>query len=219
MSTTWATVESHLRILLKDEGGDAFSDALLIHAWNAAQDHFTAHTPLQKQASPLTVESSGKEILLPGDFYEIGRLYDSVDNVYWTAMQFQPGGYFDPTNDLKTYAVWGNRLYLYESVSSTNTFVLWYYAYWPAVKYDSTTGEVTEDKIIVPVWAEAPLECLAAAFVLWPEAISAAMQRNYNMRIDSGTPDDNARLQLADALYRWYTILIGAYQPLSRGGH
>jgi hypothetical protein len=221
MATTWSAIQTDLRRLLNDEGSsnNAFNIGDLVWAWNAAQRHFTHHTPRQRIKESLVVESDNRTAILPEDFYEMGRLYDPINERWWEPMLWQPGGIYDNTSDTLAYAIWGHRLKLYDSVSANNSFELWYYAYWPDVTYNSDASSVTEDKILIPVWAECAVLHLAGALSLNPGAVEAARQRNWNIKIDSGTPTDNCRATEAWELYKWYTVLIGAYPPLNRGGH
>jgi len=78
---------------------------------------------------------------------------------------------------------------------------------------------ITEDKILVPRWAEAALVHLTTAFCLQPQAVEAAKTRQWNIKIDSGRPTDNSRAVQARELLWWYNMLVGAYPPLDRGGH
>jgi hypothetical protein len=77
---------------------------------------------------------------------------------------------------------------------------------------------ITQDKILTPNWAEPALLFLAAAFVFQPGAAEAGDVRNWNMKIDSGTPLDNPREKLAWDLYNWYKVLVSAKAPFDRGG-
>ena len=223
MATTWLDISETLWRLLDDEisGTEThtFSEELLVWAWNAAQRHFTHHTPRQHIDSPLVVESDGRTVILPEDYFDMGRLYDPTSDVWWQSMQWQPGGYYNPTSETKAYAVWGNKLRLYEDVSESNSYELWYYAYWPDVAYGGDISAVVEDKILTPAWAECALLHLAAAFALQPLAVQAAKTRQWNMKLDSGTPIQNSRAEEAWDLYKWYTVLIAQHTPLERGGH
>ena len=107
-------------------------------------------------------------------------------------------------------------MYLYDEVS--RDFDLWYYAYWPDVEYREDDDVITEDKILVPEWAEGPLLHLAVAFCLQPKATQAAVTRQWNIKIDSGTPVQNSLESHARELMWWYNLLLSSYPPLDRGG-
>lgn len=219
MATTWDDVNSIFTLMLDDTPGtDAeFSTLLRVTAWNWAQRHFAHHTPRQRIGS-LVVLSDEKTARLPDDFYEMGRLYDPVNEQWWSQQQWQPGGSYDTTWEIRTYAVWGGVLRLYDEVSQDNDFDLWYYAYWPDVEYRADDDIITEDKILVPKWAEGALLHLATAFCLQPKATQAAVTRQWNIKIDSGTPVQNSLESHARELMWWYNLLLGSYPPLDRGG-
>jgi len=220
VATTWGAIDDMLKRMLDDTAGEEFVEQLRVTAFNWAQRHFVHHTPRQR-IGDLLVKSDERSVVLPADFYEMGRLYDPANKLWWQRQQWQPGGLYDKTWESQTYAIWGGVLYLYDDVSTDNDFELWYYAYWPDIAYVEEAGNVviTEDKVLVPVWAEAPLLHLAAAFCLQPQAVEAAKTRQWNIRIDSGRPTDNSRELQARALLWWYNTLLGAYPPLDRGGH
>lgn len=221
MATTWGTVDDMLLRMLDDADGEEFNEQARINAWNWSQRHYVHHTPRQRIQGSLLVESDGRTAVLPSDFYEMGRLYDPVNQLWWQQHQWQPGASYDTTWEQSNFTVWGGVLYLYDDVSSDNSFELWYYAYWPDVVYrvESSVVVVEEDKILVPAWAESPLVHLATAFCLQPQAVEAAKTRQWNIRIDSGRPTDNSRALQTRELLWWYNTLIGAYPPLDRGGH
>jgi hypothetical protein len=223
----WSDVRTILYRILDDADGISgtystaeFAEGLLVWAWNAAQRHFTHHTPRQR-TDTLILDGSRKAIL-PEDFFAVGRLYDPNNDVYWSKMKYQPGGHYTSTVTERTFAVWGNELLLYED--ATTTFELWYYAYWPDVVsvagQTETDGSLVmeQEEILLPVWAEAPVQYLASAFCLLPKAVEAAKVRNWNMSLDSGTPIQNARQDEAWDLYKWYTTLLSSHPALDRGG-
>ena len=74
----------------------------------------------------------------------------------------------------------------------------------------------TRDEVLVPTWAHGPLFHLTAAFCLNPQAVRAAMDRNYDIKIASGTPIMNSRAQQAREEAWWYDYLIGKYRPQVR---
>lgn len=221
MATTWSVINDKLTRMLDDvaTGTMDFDTELRIDAWNWAQRQFVSHTPRQRKTT-LKVESDNRTAILPEDFYEIARLYDPNDNYWWHLQSYSPTGTWDTDWDTKSYTVWGNTLYLNKDVDDDDEFELWYYAYWPDVEYVTEGGSVviTSDKIIVPAWAEAPLVILTCAFCLQPKAIESAKNREFNIRVDSGRPTDNARAQEAWDLWRWYEILLSTHPPLPRGG-
>lgn len=221
MSTTWSTTDNKVRRMLDDTVGEEFAEQMRIDAWNWAQRHFVHHTPYQRIQTGLTLESDGRTAVLPSDFYEMGRLYDPVENRWWQQHQWQPGGLYNETWENPTFTIWGGILYLHDDVSSDNSFDIWYYAYWPDVAYriEGDAVVVTEDKVLIPKWGEAALVHLAAAFCLQPQAVEAAKTRQWNIKIDSGRPTDNSRAVQCRELLWWYNALTSMYPPLDRGGH
>ena len=219
---TWTDLSSTLSRLLDDADEAEFSEQDKIWAWNAAQRHFVTHTPRQQIQTGLTVSSSGRELQLPDDFFSMGRLWGSVNERYWTpAGEFAPGAYDDATSNNEVYTLWGNTMYLGDDVPESNTFKLWYYAYWPDIEFNlvDSVVTVTAEDILVPMWAETALSFLTAAFVLLTKSVQSAMVRTWNMNIDSGNPLQNSRVQEAWDKYKWYVELIRPHSPLVQGGY
>jgi len=214
-------VTATLGLLMDDADEAEYTQVEKIWAWNAAQRHFAVHTSRQRVTEGVTIESSGRAIVLPDDFFAMGRLYDPVDEKYWSmSTVFEPGAYEVRDGNDPLWTHWGNRLILGDEISASNSMEMWYYAYWPEIEYQTVASVVTivQENITVPRWAETALLYLAGAFLLYPKSIQAAMVRQWNMMIDSGNPMMNPRLQEAWDKYKWYTELISHYAPLETGG-
>jgi len=156
---------------------------------------------------------------LPDDLLEVGQVYDPGGNLIYAPMKFQPGGYRSDSSDMPTFWVWGNKLHFETAI--TGEIDLYYFAYWPDVTYrlqDDEQVEIVNGDILIPAWAELPLLHLTAASILQPLAVESARNREYNTKIDAGTPDDNARRTQAREHLWWYRELLGQHTPQQRLG-
>jgi hypothetical protein len=223
MTTTWDVLNNRLSYFLSDvprtAGGAAYKHPLLLRleAWNWAQREFAQHTAREMVVSPLNVEPDGRSALLPDDFFEIVQVYDADNAMIYAPRHFASGGYRSDNSEDFVFWVWGDVLHFEATV--TTKLALYYYAYWPEVTWrfkDDDQIEILQDQISVPKWAELPLLHLTAAGVLQPMAIESARNREYATKIDSGTPDDNARRTQAREQWWWYHELMGQHRPQDR---
>jgi hypothetical protein len=222
MATTWDVLNDQLSYFLSDvpkAGGAAYKHPLPLRlaAWNWAQRALVQHTARERIVSPLNVEPDGRSASLPDDLFQVALVYDAANSQNYAPMNFAPGGYRSDSEDNPLYWVWGNVLHFETTVATELT--LHYYAYWPEVTWrykDEGQIELLQDQISVPRWAELPLLHLTAAGVLEPMAIESSRNREYATKIDSGTPDDNARRTQAREHWWWYHELLGQHAPQDR---
>ncbi|KRT69454.1 MAG: hypothetical protein XU15_C0011G0136 [candidate division NC10 bacterium CSP1-5] len=221
MSTTWGTINDKLSYFLDDvtvtDVTPQHVTPMRIAAWNWAQDAFCAHTAREREQS-LVIREGGRLADLPVDFFEMGMIYDPANSKIWAKRRFQEDGYRSETDQELAFWVWGNVLHL-ETPSSNRELVLHYYATWPAIEY-RLDGDgnvlVVQPEIYIPMWAEHPLSFLAGAFILQPQAVASSMNREYNIKLDSGTPVDNSRAAQAREMWNWYKNLIALHPPQTR---
>ncbi len=190
---------------------------LRLDGWNFAQDTFSVHTLRERQID-ITVPSDTRTVSLPADFAEMGILYDPKLLKTYTRKELNEGVNRNDAYDQSfEYWTWGGNLILDTNLSSA--FKLWYFAYWPNVQYtlnaDGTVAYV-RDEVVVPRWSMLPLLHLAAAYCLDPNAIRAAMDRNFDISIASGTPIMNSRAQQAREHAWWYDYLLGKHPVQAR---
>lgn len=218
-TTTWDDVDEQLGIFLDDEDGDKYETAQRVIAWNWAQRELAIqHTPRQCVIDELTVEAGSRSATLPADAIEIWKIYDADYQRWWRKMPTPRDGAvrYDDDN-MNQYWSWGGKLYMEREVSATEAknLIVYYWGYWPEVVYEtiSSTVTVVQEEILVPPWATFALCHLTAAIVLTPLAIQAARRRDFNIRVDSGTPIDNSRAQQAREHLWWWQELLGSKLP------
>lgn len=226
-TTTWAEIQTRLSYFLSDTYNEENEDTPWLHApefrviaWNWAQRVLAiAHTP-RLQSTVLTTDADGRSAILPNDFLDVWRIYDEDEQMWLKRMPIPlEGATRYPDDELGQYWIWGGYLYLEKTLGLTDSqLTLYYMAYYPELEYELDTSEeeglvVTQDQILIPPWAVLPCTHLATAQLLAPGSIEAARNRNYNLRIDSGTPSDNARaLQAREHLF-WWNTLVGMVSP------
>lgn len=206
MATTWLTIQSQLDWLLEEpvaSGKLEWPLASRVDAWNMAQRSFTAHTSRESSVS-LPVQASLCQ--LPTDFFVLATLFSGQD-------ELKTGRGLD-------YRLWDGRL-CFSGSGIPSQVEMTYYAYWPSVLYEldaSGVASVTAGEIHVPAWAELPLIHFTISILMVPKAVQSAMNREYNIKIDSGGPDDNARRTQAREHLWWYRELLKEHPVQARKG-
>jgi len=224
-TTTWEAVDQKLDVFLKDmqvtgtgEARDrTYTQPQRISAWNWAQRLLAQHTPQEKTVLP-TVDADSRSAILPPDCLGIRRIYDADEERWMRPMPssaIRAGSIRYEDDELAQYYLWSGKLYFMQSFETAHSLTMYYWAYWPEVMYEVVDEEIilTHNSIYTPPWAELALCHLTAASCLIPGAIDAAVQRQYNIRIDSGTPLDNSRAAMAHEHVWWWDYLIGKVPP------
>lgn len=213
---TFDELNLKLSVFLDDaqdaKGEYQFALPLRCDGWNFALDVFEEHTLLER-TTPLSVESDGRTAILPLDFAAVGMIHESGGYLQtYVQRRFTPGAQrFDNLVVGATYWLWAGKLHFEQKPS--DSLVLDYFAHWPRLSYSiNDAGETAvSGDVMAPEWATLPLIHLTAAYCLQPAAIRAAMTRNSNIKIDSGSPEDNSRRVQAREHLWWYDALMSKH--------
>jgi hypothetical protein len=185
---------------------------LRVEGWNFAQDTFSVHTMAEKTVA-LNLPPGARSIALPADYGAMGLVYDTKNNQTYTQKELSAGVVRnDDVAQGFQYWAWGGQLFI--DTDKASTLKLSYFAYWPSVEYTVNaegTVALTKDDVLVPRWSVQALLHLTAAYCLTPHAIRAAMDRNFDIDIASGTPIMNSRSQQAREHAWWYDHLLSKF--------
>jgi len=226
MAVTFSSLQAKLNrfaddALREDAGGEAeartFPLPLRIDGWNWAQRILVQHTPRQRSVT-LEVDTDGRSAVLPDDFFEVYRIYDSEEEYWWRQMSSEPGQYRDPDSDLPEYWVWGDRMYLERDLDhGDDHLTLYYWAYYPDVEYavGDTDEDITyqQETVYTPRWAESAMLHLTIAYCWQPGSVQASDINEWKIQVDAGTPMHNPRQAAAWDHYRWWTELMSQVSP------
>jgi len=223
--TTWTRVNGKLDLFLDDAprlnaAGELtpplFEEPLRIESWNYAQRTLVHHTP-RARTMTLQLESSGREAVLPDDYYTMQGIYDANNERWWRPVNWEPGNVRLSDDDSERYWTFAGRLYLEDTIDVTSTdLTLYYWAHYPDVTYTLDDGAVDtypQSIIYTPLWAEPALAHLTACFCEFPKEIFAADINQYKIRVDSGNPLQNPRQQSALHHLDMWNRLIGLFPP------
>lgn len=201
-----------------------FPESLRIEAWNWAQRLFCTHSPRARVATA-TVDTGQRSLVIPTDFYAIEGILDSDNERWWWPMERHPGDIRPVDDNVFEYWIWGDKMYLEDEVLyDSQDLQMFYWAYWPEVEYTSTsetnrdnvtivTVTVTQPNVYVPKWAELALLHLTTASCMVPHEVFSSDVNQYKIRVESGTPLHNPRMQSAVWHLDMYERLVDKVPP------
>jgi hypothetical protein len=211
MSVTWGTFKASLARRLGDTTYDTYSEALLKDAVNAALEQFaTLHTGVASTFD-LSGDGSTYEYSLPSDIIESeGACLYAVhwkDQIWLRRIEPFPSTEWPSTKRSTTsrpagYMLWpASKINLTRTPEDGQTVELYYVAHYPEVVDDDTL-------ITVPRWAREPVTLYCMAIAAESIAMDTGELAQYKSRRDSGDPEDNPLLRLAEHyIKRFYHLL------------
>lgn len=197
-----------------------FPENLRIEGWNWAQRLLCQHTPRQRKVVA-TVDTGNRSVLLPSDFFAIEGLYDAGNSRWWWPMHRRPGDVRYDDDNVLEFWVWDDKLFLESDVDyETPDLELLYWAYYPDVEYTEDGGDVTvtQKQIYTPHWAELALLHMTVASCMVPHEVFSSDISQYKIRVESGSPMDNPRMQSAQWHLQMYERLIDKCPPAKFSG-
>ena len=221
MPLNWLTLKTRARRLLQDvpaEGSElTWSDDDMLDYVNAALSDITSHTA-RKKTMEIVLEEPSNLYDMPDDFLALGPVAIQVQGLYW---QMWTPYSWKPDETLPTpYAFSLSNNAYYEWPKGTINF-LWlvpanirlrfqYYAYW---------DEIVDDNSLFTMryrWMYDAIEWNVVSRALQKSAIQAANLRQYNIKVDSGTPEDNPMWTMSKFFYQKYRERMAEYPPQDR---
>lgn len=182
--------------MLNDPSGSTYDEELIFDGLTAAHDAILPWVPKFSSAT-ITSGSDGVNLQLPSDFYQVQALRQDKDGAVLRKAMLSPGS---ARFENQTVVDWieypAGWLNLNPAVTEGDTFTLYYFAFWNKPTDISDVDFVIE----VPQYAHQGMIYYAGANVLVPSAILSATIRQYNLRVDSGNPEDNPVKVEADYL-------------------
>jgi hypothetical protein len=211
MSITWAALKVGIARKLKDPSYRKYEEGLLMDAANDALVAFASSHTGAASTFGITGDGETYEFDLPSDIIEDeGTGLHAVhwkDNQWLEEVEYFPGMEWASTTRSTTsspvaYILWPQGKISFSRVPVSGQVVtLYYVAYYPRIEDDDTV-------ITIPRWAEEPIKLYSAASAIEPASVKTGNLRQYGTRRDSGDPEDNPLLRLAEHyMQRYYRIL------------
>lgn len=208
--TTLSDFKEKLLRILADPDGQQFDTDLLADGVAAALD---AILPWLWKRSVDTLNGDGTTVTfaLPADLYKVVSVFDEYQGLYVPRNILQagrrPGG--DETNqDWIEYPAG----FLTFANAPEEDVVVYYGAVWTKPTDDA-------DVLEIPDYGLQALLYYAASHVLMKNATSTANQRQYNIKVDSGTPVMNPLLDVVRYYLERFNIEVGRLPIMERGVH
>jgi hypothetical protein len=215
-SVTWATLKAQIARKLDDTSYRTYSEGLLLDAVNDALEAFAAaHTGVASDIE-LTGDGTTYEFDLPSDLIEEeGAGVYAVhwtQNTWLTELEYWPGKAW-PNSTRSTssnplgYILWPQGKISFSRIPKASQAVtIHYVAYYAEVVNDDST-------ISVPRWARSAIKHFVCAEALEPGSAKASKLGQYKSKRESGDPEDNPLLRLAEHYMKRYYEVLAAHQP------
>jgi len=165
----------------------------------------------------LTSSTDGYTFTLPSDFYQI----DGITSSSYFANNTTVYGTFSPMETFRAREIpntddnfWilypHGKIVFSKKIDLTAGAKAFYSATWA-----KPTTDITE--LETPEYAMTALSFSAASIVLLTKAVSGANIRQFNTKVDSGTPEDNPILKVSTYYQRMFDICVQRLPVLPRG--
>jgi hypothetical protein len=183
-------VVNQVRRLLGDPGGDAplYPDELISDGVLEALKTILPWVA-KESAAAYTGDGSTFEYALPSDCAEVDAVWSGAQGAFLPRAGFFPGAAWSygegsalDENAWLDYPA--GRLILAAPPANGKVIQVFYSAYWPE------PADLT-DTLAAPEYALPGIKYYAAAYALAPKAVSSANVRQFNTKVDSGTPVQN----------------------------
>lgn len=209
--TTLSEMRDKILRVLADPDGAQFDTDLLTDGVIAALE---ALLPWLWKRSVDVLAGDGVTVSfqIPADLYRVVAVFDDTIGSYIPRNILQAGR--RPGMDLETNQDWLEFPAGYISFANApeGDVYLYYGAVWTEPADD-------DDVLETPTYADQALIYYAASYVLLKNATSASNQRQYNLKVDSGTPVMNPMLDMARYFLERFNIEVGRLPSVDRGVH
>jgi hypothetical protein len=214
-NTTYAQFKATILNALGATEGTTYSDELIYDAVRLASDAILPWVPNQKYVT--LTSGSDAALALPGDCYQVDAVVDNYDSLVLERMTLSPGKRRrNSDSNLSTPYDWMEypRGYINFTIAPTDPdsitidengisvaavgreFTIYYQAYW------SKPSSETDDAFVLPMPSAALNGMLywACAHCMVPGSVTSAQIRQFNTKVDSGSPVDNTLEAMAKYL-------------------
>lgn len=206
---TWGDLTAELDTLMDDETKTSYPESLRIAAFNRALEYFAVtHTALLRTVTAsASAYAEGALIGFPADFLELpggGVQIASSDRFTWLEpAAISPGDYVSGDG----YMVMAAGVYLHNA--AIRDARLWYYGF-----YDRVSSEASV--INVPPWAEWAVLNLAISNCMYPLMVGQSNLRQFQMKREAGSPEDNPPRVQAMYHFRIYSEIVNRVKTQDR---
>ena len=183
-------VELHDRLLrlLNNPAGDKYDDDLIYDGFIGAHEAILPWVP-KYNVSTLTAGSNGDTFALPSDVYSIQAVQRVEDGKFLSRANMAPALQRNVDSNIENDWIEypSGYLSLHSALDEGDELNVYYLAHWNTPTAAADFNFVIE----VPRHAHQGMIYYAASHTLYPVTVSTAAIRRWNLRVDSGDPEDN----------------------------
>lgn len=164
--------------------------------------------PYVWKSATYTIPEGSTEIDLPTDLYHVEGIYDEYQQAYLEESILTPGvPVASESGNMWIEYPEGHIAFLAEV---TDGGTLYYAAYWTAPELDADIMEA-------PAVSLPGVAFYAASYCLLPRAVSGARIGQYDTRVDSGTPEDNPMMTMANHYMKRFELEMSRISSRTKG--
>ena len=152
--------------------------------------------------------AAATDLDLPGDLYRIEGVYDDSLNAYLNENIITAGLPFASESGNMWIEYPEGHITFLDDLPDGGT--LYYAAYWAEPKLDDEYIEAPP--VVIP-----GLAFYAASYCLLPRATASATLRQFNVKVDSGTPTENPIMDMSNAFMKRFEIEMGRVSSRAKG--
>ena len=196
---TVSEIQARVGRMLGDETLSGYDTNLIYDALAAALD---AIMPWVPKTAVHTITGDGSDsYTMPEDIYQVESVVIEDTGEILPQAVFVPGYYIG--DEISGNNDWIEYPYGYIKFSKALTageiYTMYYLAHWT-----KPTSDSVDDDIEPPEYTHTGLVLYATAYMILPNAISAAEVRQFNTKVDSGNPEHNPMQVSANYLLRLF---------------
>lgn len=212
---TYDQLSQRVYRLLNDVAQATYEDVLVYDGIAAAHDAILTWVPRLAVAT-VTSGSDGVTLVLPSDLYAV-QAVQRMENGEFLRKATMAAGTMRNSDAIQVVD-WieypTGYISLGADVGEGEEFKLHYLALW-----DIPASEADLDFVITPPrYALQGMVYYAGAFCILPSGVSSAQLRQFNLRVDSGTPVDNPLKDMADQLLQRFYQEMKIMPPYTKVG-
>jgi len=195
----WGTLRLIIGRKVNDPTALKYAGSILDNANAALRILASIHTGLAS-VSTYTGDGETTQFPLPGNAISVQGAYHVDDDVWLTEIDFFPGKSLE-----EGYYIWPNGYINFNPyIDDTDVIRLYYNAYFPEIVSDSS-------EILVPQWAYEAIALYAAGRTLEDNSAQFSVLGQTRTRIDSGNPEHQPILRLAERYISQFYDLINQH--------
>ena len=185
---TFKQLQGRILRMVGDPNGAFYTSEIVMDAINAALDAILPWIP-KLGISTITGDGATKTFDLPDDCYEVEAIVAQLTGEALSRVVFAPGVVFSELTSTENLWILApdNQITFARAIGTDSPYDIRYLKTWSKI----TDTTQFDSAIEPPDWTVTGLTLYASAQLLIAASLDTSNLRQYNTKVDSGTPEDN----------------------------